>query len=216
MIQYRIVKTPADVDLVVSVVAEMYTQVGYINPTKEIDLTTHTYRERTDAVTVLAESEELAKGVGTISVITDQKAELPMDDVYHDKLMPLREQGLRLAEVRRFAVSSETMSAHTKHTGEEIEEATISVHLLGIAVKYALRQQCDYICFMIKKEHAPFYEALSCVRVGEERPCPAIDGKPVVGYLLDLQKIKEGTDIEQNNFLLKKVLSVEVAETFFD
>lgn len=217
MIEYRKIRTSTDVDLVVAVISRMYILAGYIEPDKEVDLVTHTYIGRDDAVTVVAADKECTTALGTISVITDRRETLPMDVVYEDKLSVFREQGLRLAEVRRFAVDSEAIAACNSLVGAKVEETEVSVRLLGIAIKYALKQQCDLVCFMIKKEHRPFYEALTCIQVGEERPCPAINNKPVVGHVLDLRELR-GKELDElpKNFLLRKVLSTEVDDTFFD
>lgn len=214
MICYSLIRTTSEVDLAVDLVRRVYTRIGYINPQKKVDLAAHTYLKRADAATIVATSADSA--IGTISIITNQQELLPMYDVYGPELDELIKEGYALSEIRRFAIDGDLVVQHNKeHKEEAVEETDISLRLLAIAIKYALHQQCDFICFMIKPGHRLFYEALGAKQIGDERPCPAIDGKPVLGYKLDIRPLYKKQSFFKKNFLMNKILSEPVADDFF-
>lgn len=179
-------------------IRKAYGAIGYVGPdTTDQEIESHVYSNRDDAVTVLA-ANDAGLSVGTVSAITDAKNILPMDEVYGAELQQLRADGFKTAEIRRFAVDTEQLQDN---------KLDLSIELLGIALKFIFLQQCDYVCFMISPAHKVFYESLGCVPFGEERPCPAISGRPVVAYILDIRQIRKGEGTT-DNFLLDRILSV--------
>ena len=84
MIHYDIVKSEDDVKAVVDLVRKVYTDTGYIaaDLAHKVDLVSHTYIDRRDAVTIMAVMKNTKSLLGTVSVISDiSEGVLPMDVV---------------------------------------------------------------------------------------------------------------------------------------
>lgn len=194
MLVCKVLTTEEELEQVVDLVRRVYVRTGYIDPQKEVDLVAHTYRNRDDAVTIIVGINDFSRIVGTVSVVTDSKGPLPMASVYDAELSTYAHTGV-LAEVRRFAVDQAIVAAYNEdHPDAVVPEIKLSLYLLGLAVRYAQTKSCPAVYFMIKREHAPFYESVGAVPIGPERPCPAIENKPVVAYKLQIDDLENGQD----------------------
>lgn len=139
---------------------------------------------RADTMTLLGEN---ADGVpaGTITLFFDSPAGLPCDEVYGTETDALRAEGRRLVEVARLAID-ETFR-HTR---------TLLLRLINYIFIHAKRNR-DFTDFVIEvnPRHAGFYERfLEFRRIGPERACPRVQGRPAVLLRVELDRYAKHMD----------------------
>lgn len=134
-----------------------------------------------DTFTLLAEGDRGGEA-GTISLVFDSESRLPADDLYGPELDPLREQGRRLAEVTRFAIDKQHSRCRP-----------LLVNLFDFTLIYARRSRhfTDFV-IEVNPRHVGFYRRLLNFEViGDERPCPRVQGAPSVLMRLDLSVVDQ-------------------------
>ncbi|MEK7604205.1 MAG: hypothetical protein AAB442_00130 [Patescibacteria group bacterium] len=112
---------------------------------------------------------------GTISIIPDSEAGLPMDSLYAEELAPFRAEGKKIAEVVQFAID------HTLKKPSPFE----AVPLLITVLSYARTQKIDTICISIHPKHSQFYHMLGFEKIGDLKQYQAV-AAPAVAYALPL------------------------------
>ena len=121
-----------------------------------------------DRTTIIAYSNENA--VGTLSVTSDSGMGLLADQLYHDELNRLRDQGLSLCEFRSLAVDS----------GIRSKRMLASLFHIGYLYPYHISGNTDGV-MEVNPRHAGFYEKrLGFTRIGEERICPRVNAPAVL------------------------------------
>ena len=116
---------------------------------------------------------------GTISVVEDGPAGLPMDSIYKAELEPLR-RAKRIAEVVQFAVDKER---YARAGGRAPLLPAIS--LFGAVLSYALWRKLDYLCISVNPKHARFYRLLGFHQIGAEKTYGAVSA-PAIAYALSI------------------------------
>ncbi len=121
-----------------------------------------------EKTTVIAYSNELP--AGTLSISSDSNMGLLADQLYHDELNRLREQGCSLCEFRNLAVDSETRS----------KRMLASLFHIAYLYPYSISGNTDGV-MEVNPRHAGFYEKrLGFTRIGSEKICPRVNAPAVL------------------------------------
>jgi len=95
--------------------------------------------------------------IGTLAVILDSHAGLPMEDLYGNEIEKLRQAGRRVCELCSLAIDLESGSQHFG----------LVLDLFRAAGTYAFcMAQVHDLCLTIKPTHARFYSRLACQELG--------------------------------------------------
>lgn len=112
---------------------------------------------------------------GTISVVVDSAAGLPMDSIYADELAPWRSEGKKLAEVVQFAVDNDIFTAVSGKKPSPFEAAP----LFRAVLTYALKTHIDYLCISINPKHDRFYGLLGFKQFGKLKHYDSVDAPAI-------------------------------------
>jgi len=186
-IVYSLAKSSGDKKRALVLVEKEYTKQGYIDAGK------HLPEDDAYSRTVFV-AKAGDKVVGTVCIINDSKAGLPMDDMYKKELDKLRFEGKKIFEVGRLATDRDFL----KETGG----LAILFSLFRLVFHYAIYQKIDYMCITVNPKHDLFYRSLSFKNIGPERPCPAVNNAPALPRALDIKKIRSQGS---KNYLMKRV-----------
>lgn len=129
-------------------------------------------------LTLLAEDDR-GQAAGTVSVVFDGPRGLPCDELFSDELEALRGAGRRPLEVTRLAIDK----AHANNK-------RLLVHLFNFISVHArhVARGTDFV-IEVNPRHVAFYLKLLLFRtLGDERPCPRVNGAPAVLLKLDLEE----------------------------
>jgi len=108
------------------------------------------------------------RAVGTITVGIDSPNGLLVDEANSEHVGPLREGGLRLGEVVRFALD------------KVVDSRRVLAALFNAAVGIMEANRLQYVFIEVNPRHVAFYRRALCFRVvGEEKCCPRV-GAPSV------------------------------------
>ena len=106
--------------------------------------------------------------VGTMTVGIDSPNGLLVDEVNRAQVDPLREDGLRLGEVVRFALD------------KEVDSKRVLASLFNAAHGVMEANRLHYVFIEVNPRHVAFYRRAFCFKVaGEEKCCPRV-GAPSV------------------------------------
>jgi len=141
--------------------------------------------------------------VGTITLIEDSTLGLPMDEIYHDELAPLRAAPRRLAEVSALAANYERRA----------ERLAVVMGLMRMLVVYAAEfARLDDLCIAVNPRHAPFYvKVLRFRQFGPRKAFPKVNGAPAVALRLDLGFVRNLIRLGDSGY----VFADEVYRFFF-
>lgn len=108
----------------------------------------------------------LERGIlyGTISLLMDGPAGLPMDAIYGDELQPLRQQG-RIAEAVQLALDRD---AYRALTGERCSRFA-AAPLFREVFLHAVREEVNYLLVCINPAHGKFFKGVGFENIGSER-----------------------------------------------
>ncbi|HXG03093.1 MAG TPA: hypothetical protein VNO23_06760 [Candidatus Binatia bacterium] len=120
--------------------------------------------------------------VGTVTLIEDSEAGLPMDEIYAGELRPLRRARHRIAEVSSLATRPSDRAAALE----------VLMGLMRLLVIYAAELAwLDDLCIAVNPRHAPFYTRVLQFRpFGPLRSFPRVNGAPAVGLRLELDLVR--------------------------
>lgn len=154
----------------------VYLERGYVPEGGRMLVSPHDADPHT--LTLLAEDGR-GNAAGTISLVFDGPRRLPCDELFPGELAALRRDGRRLVEVTRLAVDK----AHANNK-------RLLVHLFNFISVYSRRVErgTDFV-IEVHPRHAAFYRKLMLFKpLGNERPCPRVNGAPAVLLKQDLEK----------------------------
>ena len=121
-----------------------------------------------DRTTVIAYSNENA--IGTLSIASDSSMGLLADQLYHEELNRLRNEGCSLCEFRGLAVDA----------GIKSKRLLASLFHIGFLYPYRISSHTDGVT-EVNPRHAGFYEKrLGFTRIGSERICPRVNAPAVL------------------------------------
>ena len=121
-----------------------------------------------DRTTVIAYSNENA--IGTLSIASDSMMGLLADQLYHEELNRLRNEGCSLCEFRGLAVDA----------GIKSKRLLASLIHISYLYLYSISSHTDSV-IEVNPRHAGFYEKrLGFTRIGPERTCPRVNAPAVL------------------------------------
>jgi hypothetical protein len=122
--------------------------------------------------------------VGTVTLIPDSPAGLPMDEIYAEELEVFRRPGRRIAEVSALAVSPQSRSA---------VGPMVLFGLLRLMVVYAAEVgTLNDLCILVHPRHAAFYREYCHFRAfGRPKRFAKVAGAPAVPLHLDLAVVRQ-------------------------
>jgi hypothetical protein len=133
------------------------------------------------------------KIIATVTLVPDTPIGLPMDEIYHQEVQALRDQGRKLAEV--------TMLADRRH---EIRRALPVVMLLMKRIfDYAtLVLKANHLCITLNPRHETYYRRFLLFQpLGGLKTYPSVRNNPALALRLDLDGVREAC--EGNERLLR-------------
>lgn len=154
---------------------EVYRESGYAKDLHEGRLVTP-HDADPETLTLLAEDAQ-GRAAGTMTLYFDGPRGLPCDAIFRGELDALRAQQRRPVEVGRLAIAPEHRQAQL-----------LLRRMINLIFVYTKRVK-DFTDFVIEvnPRHAPFYRRfLKFEQLGEERPCPRVEGAPAVLLRADL------------------------------
>lgn len=120
------------------------------------------------------------KMIGTISLVPDSRAGLPLDSIFADELAKLRKPGRLLAEVSLLALQQDMFQKKT-FSLTDFQKLTSSFRLFKILFDYARTEGgiTDFVIGMHPK-HKDLYHYLNFTPIGPVRSYPGAEGKPAL------------------------------------
>jgi hypothetical protein len=121
--------------------------------------------------------------IATVSLIPDTPVGLPMDEIYHDEVQALRDEGRRLVEVTMLADRRLSVS----------RSLAMVLALMKLVFDYAtLSLKATDLCITVNPHHDKFYhEYLLFTPLGGLRAYPSVSGNPAIARRLDLVRVEE-------------------------
>lgn len=120
--------------------------------------------------------------IGTMTMVCDGEAGLPMDSMYGDEANQLRGFGLRLAEMGCFADRRESPARFLKMIGE----------LSRLVVQVARSRGVQGLVAATHPRHARFYiRSLGFEQFAGLKSCPYAQGNPAVALVQQFAKLEE-------------------------
>lgn len=143
-----------------TLVARMYRTEGYLTERKESHVEPfYGLHHLLDETTVFVASDG-ERIVGTLAVILDSPAGLPMETLYGDEIDRLRREGRRPCEFCSLAVDPEL--------GRRGSKLLLSLFRLAYVFAYYHTSSSD-VCLTLKPSHRPFYDRLGFEELGPFR-----------------------------------------------
>ena len=161
-------------------VHDQYVRRGYTDPHPSGRRITDHHRLPSTRVFVAQEDREV---IGTVTLIEDSAAGLPMDEIYREELAQLRAAALRIAEVSALAADSRRRPVGVG----------VLLGLMRVLVIYAAEfARLDHLCIAVNPRHVPFYtNVLQFRQFGPRKAFPKVNGAPAVGLRLDLGFVRD-------------------------
>ena len=157
-----------------------YLQRGYIEP-NPTGIRLSIFNAFPTTVTFVSVLEGTV--IATVSLVADTPVGLPMDEIYHDEVQALRDQGRKLAEV--------TMLADRRR---ELHRALpMLLFMMKRVFDYAtLVLKANDLCITINPRHEDYYEQYLLFRpLGGLRTYPSVRNNPALAKRLDLDNVRE-------------------------
>jgi len=123
------------------------------------------------------------KVVATVTLVPDTPVGLPMDEIFHDEVQALRDQGRKITEV--------TMLADRRH---ELRRALpVVLVLMKRLFDYAtLMLKASDLCITVNPRHESYYRRfLLFEQIGSVRDYPSVRNNPALAARLDLENVRE-------------------------
>jgi len=157
-----------------------YLQRGYIEPNPaEVRLSLFNAFPTTVTFVSVLEGTVIA----TVSLVPDTPVGLPMDEVYHEEVQALRDEGRRLAEV--------TMLADRRRKLRRT--LPMLLFMMKRVFDYAtLVLRANDLCITVNPRHEAYYERYLLFRsLGALRTYPSVRDNPALAKRLDLDHVRE-------------------------
>jgi hypothetical protein len=170
----------AELESAYELVYENYRSRGYISPNSSgLRLTIFNAFPSTITFVGVVHGEVIA----TVSLIPDTPGGLPMDEIYHDEVQSLRDEGRRLVEV--------TMLADRRLSVRR--SLAMVLTLMKLVFDYTtLSLKATDLCITVNPHHDKFYhEYLLFTPLGGLRAYPSVSGNPAIARRLDLLHVEE-------------------------
>lgn len=208
-------RSTADLDKAYRLVYKEYLQKNYCseNPAK---MHYTYYSLMPESRTFLL--ERTGNFVGTISLIPDSEAGLPLETIFPKEIKSFRGPGRKLAEVSLLALDGASFERRT-FSLTDFQKLTGSFRLFKILFDYArfVAGVTDLVIGMHPK-HKELYKYLHFEEAGPVRSYPGAEGKPALLMRMDIeQKIRTvGTSKGAASYFLRNSITKEELERRFD
>lgn len=172
--------TRAELESSYALVYDNYLRRGYI-PKNDSEMRLTVFNAFPNTVTFVAMLHE--RLVATVTLVDDTPAGLPMDEIYHDELQVLRDQGRHPTEV--------TMLADRRLSTNR--SFFMLIRLMKQVFDFAtLYLGADDLCITVNPHHDKFYqEYLLFTPMGGLRAYPSVANNPALARRLDLGRVAE-------------------------
>ena len=157
-----------------------YVRRGYI-PENPSEMRFTIFNAFPNTVTFVADLHE--KLVATVTLVDDTPAGLPMDEIYHEELQTLRDQGRHVTEVTMLADRRLSVS----------RSFFMLIRLMKLVFDYAtLYLNASDLCITVNPHHDRFYQDyLLFTPMGGLRAYPSVANNPALARRLDLNGVRE-------------------------
>jgi hypothetical protein len=176
-IVYKVAENRYEREAAFRLVYEAYTRAGLIeaNP-HEMRVTPYQLLDTTDVFVAMTDDEVIS----TVSLVDDGELGLPMEHIYGDEVMVLRNHGIRVAEVSCLADRRRQLS----------RTLPVFVPLMRLMVQAARHHGIEHLLVAVHPRHVRFYQRfLAFEPLGIEKSYPLVRNNPAVALRLDFAKI---------------------------
>jgi len=164
--QLSVAKSKEDFRQAEELVHHQYAARGYFADREHLEASSRGARR---ASVILARSGR--EVVGTVTLGIDSPAGLCADEINREFVDPLRQEGYRLGEVVRLAVT---------HQHETDSRKTLAA-LFNAAYGITVANELDHLFIEVNPRHVGFYRRALCFEVaGEEKRCPRVNAPSVL------------------------------------
>lgn len=154
--------------------------------------------------------------IGTISLIPDSNAGLPLDSIFGEELGRLRKPGHLLAEVSLLALKHDNFQKKT-FSLTDFQKLTSSFRLFKTMFDYAraVGGVTDFVIGMHPK-HKDLYNYLNFNAIGPVKSYPGAEGKPALLMHLDIEETLKSVSVNKSagQFFLTSSTPKEEFESF--
>lgn len=199
---YKIARTNEDKKRALELVRETYDKEGYTTSDTERNDFFNTMPPNTTTFNTFLYTGQM---LGTISLVFDEDGSIPMNTLYNKEISILRNKGLKIAEVSRFAVNKDFPHLSHKTTDKIKHKLEISIELFKIIFHYSLHKKIDALCIAINPKHAMLYNSLGFNNLGELRNYPSVNNAPAVAKIMHLKEAVN--DIANKNSLMAEIIT---------
>jgi len=190
MANLSIAQSEAELKIAEALVRKTYLAMGYIlAEDTHNDISRYLGEPQTTTLQATLETGL----VGTISLIRDSVAKLPIDSIYQSELDKLRQPNQLIAEVCQLAVDKNISVKET---------AVVTLKLLAHVVFVAQHCEVDTLVFAVNPKHCNFYKLIGCKQFGTEKKYPGANNHPAVAFHLDVKAATTGHDSFLRDILL--------------
>ncbi len=162
-----------------SLVYDSYVRAGLSEPrTCQMRLTPYHLLETTSTLIARHKGET----IGTLTLIRDSSAGIPMEIVYGAEVEAARTQGVRFAEVS--CLATEQL--------ETTDYLYVFVRLMRLVAQHARFQGVERLLIVTHPRHALFYRRMMGFRpFGRQTSYPSVRGAPAVAAALDFAEVDQ-------------------------
>lgn len=177
---FSVANKPEDLTRCYSLAYQEYYKKGYVKEHVPNKMIISEHDSDKETLVVMAKDEN-QKIVGTLSIVVDGMRGLPCDELFFDELVKLRQNGSRIAEVVRLAISDEY-----KNSKE------ILVGMFNLVCNYVKNiAKCSDLIIEVNPRHVKYYQRLLLFKViSEEKECKRVEGAPAVLLCLNKQDVE--------------------------
>jgi len=153
-----------------------YLKKGYVKSENISQMIVNDYDLNKTTMVVMAKNK-LQEVVGTLTIVVDDNRGLPCDELFSNELTTMRQNGAKLAEVVRLAISSEFQNSKE-----------ILVGMFNLVCNYIKNITCGSdLLIEVNPRHVKYYQRLLLFKImSDVRECHRVEGAPAV--LLCLNK----------------------------
>lgn len=200
-IQVKIASTPDEWEQAFRLVAEKYSDKGYVDAgSGQIHFTT--YHALPDTVTFIAKEGD--RVLTTMSLVPDNVAlGLPMETIYGAEIEALRFKGKRLNEVTCLADADLPLR----------QFVPVFMELSRLLLQYNARQGSNELVIEVNPRHVKFYRKVwGFVPIGPRRACPSVQGAPAEAFFMDIGLMQQNAP-KTYHFAYDEMLPLEALTT---
>ena len=116
-------------------------------------------------------AEAAGRFVGTVSLVSGEQSQLPVEQLFPESVASLRDSGAQLTEIGCLAALDDSGRF----------PSPVYLALARAAIHYARQDGVDRLIVAVHPRHAKFYErAMGFVRLTQELPYDLVNGQPAV------------------------------------